>query len=143
VIPRLSAARRVKVDRWIISLVPFFAVINARVDVLKLGDPGVDVGPTFMGGDRFPDGRDRIRRGAVWWIKGHGNCGFHVDFHAEGIEIEAWTGKERRTTTCISGKVSEATLKRDLTVSLVAAGLTDLARTEEVRAELFTRTAKS
>jgi hypothetical protein len=77
----------------------------------------------------------------VWWINER-NCGFHVDFYSGGIHIEAWTGRERKTSTSISGKVTESTLKKDLTVCLVAAGLTDLARTEEVRANLFTRTAK-
>lgn len=140
-IPRSAAARRAKADRWIASLNPLFDVINSRIMAAKFGQPGLNVGPTFMAGDRFDDGRDRIRRGAVWWIKGQ-NCGFHVDFSFAGIEIEAWTGKDRRSTTWISGKVSEVTLKKDLTVCMVAAGLTDLARTEHVRGQLFTRTAK-
>lgn len=142
-IGRLPASRRAKADRWIISLTPFFQVINTRVDLLKLGEPALNVGPAFMGKERFDDGNgDRVRRGAVWWIKGHGNCGFHVDFSAAGIEIEAWTGKERRTTTWIAGKASEVTLKKDLTVCLVAAGLTDLARTQDVRDQLFPRVVK-
>lgn len=84
----------------------------------------------------------RIRKGVVWFVSGK-NCGFHVDFCSGGIEIEAWTGSDRRTKAWISGKVTEATFKKDLTVCLVAAGLTDLARTEEVRAQLFTPKARN
>lgn len=125
-------------DRWIASLTPFFDVINTKTSMLGLGEPGMKVGPTLMS----EGGGARIRKGAVWWINDR-NCGFHVDFFSGGIHIEAWTGRDRKTSTWISGKVTGATLKRDLTVCLVAAGLTDLSRTEHLRDNLFTRTAHS
>lgn len=133
----IARTRRAKVDRWIASLTPFFDVIAAKQKMLSIGEPGLTVGPTLMHDGPGPC----IRKGAVWWINDR-NCGFHVDFYSGGIHIEAWTGRDRKTSTSISGKVTESTLKKDLTVCLVAAGLTDLARTEEVRANLFTRTAK-
>lgn len=136
--------RRARNARWAASLNPLFAVITFKADQLGLNAPRGDVGPTLLPGKHFVDqAGDRIRRGSVWFI-GDRSCGFHVDFCTTGkIHIEAWTGGERTTSTWIAGKVSETSLKRDLTVCLVAAGLTDLARTEEVRAQLFTRTAKS
>src|SRR4051812_27790783 len=86
---------------------------------------------------------DRIRKGAVWFVKGR-NCGFHVDFCANGMtHIEAWVGGDRRISTWISGSVTHASMKKDLGVCLAAAGLTDLARTEEVRDQLFSRTARN
>lgn len=135
--------RRAKATRWIVSLNPMFTVINSRMERLGLGAPRVETGPTFLPRSRFEDvAGDRIRRGAVW-VVGDRSCGFHVDFCAENrIHIEAWTGGERRTSTWISGDVTESSLRRDLGVCLVAAGLTDLARTEEFRSQLFTRTAK-
>lgn len=135
--------RRAKATRWIVSLNPMFVIINKRMERLGLGTPRVETGPTFLPRSRFHDhAGDRIRRGAIWYV-GERNCGFHVDFCAENrIHIEAWTGGERHTSTWISGDVSEASLNRDLAVCLVAAGLTDLAKTEEVRAQLFSRTAK-
>lgn len=138
-----EASRRAKAARWIISLTPLLNVCTAKVTQLGLGEPRLDPGPTFLPGKRFEDlAGDRIRRAAVWFVGGR-NCGFHVDFCANGVtHIEAWVGGDRRTSTWISGSVTEASLKKDLTVSLVAAGLTDLARTEEVRAQLFNRTAR-
>lgn len=135
--------RRAKNLRWVASLNPLFDVISFKANQLGLNAPRGDIGPTLMPRKNFVDqAGDRIRRGAVWFI-GERSCGFRVDFCDSGkIHIEAWTGGERTTSTWISGKVTEASLKRDLTVCLVAAGLTDLARTEEVRAQLFTRTAK-
>ncbi len=125
-------------------MTPFLEVINSKTILLGLGTPQAEVGPTFMASNRFEDcGGDRIRKGAVWFVSGR-NCGFHVDFCASGqIHIEAWTGKERSTSTWIKGSVTEGTLKKDLTVCLVAAGLTDLARTEEVRADLFKKKARN
>lgn len=125
------------------ALNPMFCVIATKCARLGLGDPRLEVGPTFMPREHFEDmAGNRIRKGAVWFVGGR-NCGFHVDFCSNGqTHIEAWTGGDRRTSTWISGDVSEMSLKKDLTVCLVAAGLTDLARTEEVRAQLFTRTAK-
>jgi len=142
VISRIPSSKRVRVDRWIASLTPLFDIINEKIQLLHLGSPDASVGPAFMRKELFDDGGDRIRKGAVWWVQGK-NCGFHVDFFAGGIEIAAWTGRDRRTSTWISGKVTEPTLRRDLTVCFVAAGLTDLARTEQVRADLFSRTARS
>lgn len=138
-----EATRRAKAARWIASLNPLLQVFNAKVDQLGLGEPRLNNGPAFLPGKRFEDlAGDRIRRGAVWFVGGR-NCGFHVDFCANGqTHIEAWTGGDRRSSTWICGSVTEGSLKRDLTVCLVAAGLTDLARTEEVRANLFSRTAK-
>lgn len=133
----IARSRRAKVDRWIASLTPYFDVIATKTVMLGLGDPGMTVGPTLM-----TEGGAHIRKGAVWWISER-NCGFHVDFFTAGIHVEAWTGRERKTSTRIVGKVTENTLKKDLTVCLVAAGLTDLARTDEVRAQLFPRTART
>lgn len=114
-----------------------FEVIAFKKKMLNLGEAH-EVGPMVI---RKGVKLERIRKGVVWFVGGK-NCGFHVDFCAGGIEIEAWTGSERRTKAWISGKVSEPTLKKDLTVCLVAAGLTDLARTEEVRQALFSKNGK-
>lgn len=134
------ASRRARVTRWIISLHPLLKVVNSKAWRMGLGDPRVESGPALMPRKHFEDqAGDRIRKGAVWFING-ANCGFHVDFCANGsVHIEAWQGNERRISTWICGEVSEKTLKRDLTLCLAAAGLTDLARTEEVRAQLFSR----
>lgn len=133
--------RRARATRWVASLTPLTNVVAETMTSLGLGKPRLEVGPTYMPRKQFEDcGGDRIRRGAVWFVEGR-NCGFHVDFCMDRIHIEAWTGSSRRTSTWIVGNVSELSLKQDLTVSLVAAGLTDLARTEEVRANLFSRTA--
>lgn len=134
--------RRTKAIRQIIALNPMFEVIAYKIDRLGLGKPRLETGPGLMPGTHFDDsGGDRIRKGAVWFIKGK-NCGFHVDFCTNGtIHIEAWTGAERHCSVWISGKVGEPSLKKDLTLCLAAAGLTDLARTEEVRATMFPRTA--
>lgn len=117
---------------------PLFDVISTKVVTLKLGEPRLEVGPTYITKD-FASSGDRIRKGAVWWIAGK-NTGFHVDFLSAGVHIEAWQGKERHASVWISGKVTEATLRKDLSVVLVAAGLTDLARTESVRERLFPAT---
>lgn len=138
-----EAARRAKASRWIASLTPLLNVFNTKVAQLGLGTPRIESGPAFLPGKRFEDlAGDRIRRGAVWFVAAR-NCGFHVDFCANGAtHIEAWTGGDRVISTWINGKVTEQSLKKDLTVCLVAAGLTDLARTEEVRAQLFNRTVR-
>lgn len=137
-----EASRRARASRWIATLNPLLKVINYKASCIGLGEPRLSTGPAFLPRKHFDDqAGDRIRRGAVWWVGGR-NCGFHVDFCSNGqTHIEAWTGGERKTSTWISGSVTEASLKRDLTVCLVAAGLTDLARTEEVRDQLFSRTA--
>lgn len=115
-----------------------FDVITAKTKRLRLGEPRLTSGPTLLKKDFFPSGSggDRIRKGAVWFFDGR-NVGFHVDFLATGVHIEAWQTKERHASVWIYGKVSEATLKKDLTIVLAAAGLTDLSRTDEVRAALF------
>lgn len=113
-----------------------FAVITKKIVGLKLGDPRLEVGPTLI---KKQLSGDRIRKGAVWFLAGK-NTGFHVDFLPSGVHIEAWQGKERHASVWISGKVTEATLGKDLSVVLVAAGLPDLARTEEVRRHLFPTT---
>jgi hypothetical protein len=135
-----EVGRRARAVRWMVSLSPMFKVISTKANSLGLGKPRLESGPTLLSRKNFDDlAGDRIRKGAVWFV-GDRNCGFHVDFCANGqTHIEAWTGGERKTSTWISGDVSELSLKRDLTVCLVAAGLTDLARTEEVRARLFPR----
>lgn len=136
--------RRAKAVRWIITLNPLICVIETKMDKVGLGEPRLEVGPCWMPREHFTDsGGDRIRKGAVWFVTGR-NCGFHVDFCVNGqLHIEAWIGADRRTSSWISGAVSESSLNKDLGMCLAAAGLTDLARTEEVRAALFTRTAKS
>jgi hypothetical protein len=104
-------------------------VIRTKVGSLGLGAP-IYVGPQFMPRARFGDmaAGDRIRTGAVWIIGGH-NCGFHVDFCENGqVHIEAWTGKLRKISIWICTATTVDTLRKDLTVSLVAAGLTGLAR---------------
>lgn len=141
-----EVARRAKANRWVNSLSPLLQVIVKKAHNMGLGEPRLESGPTFLPRKHFEDlAGDRIRKGAVWFVKGIGNCGFHVDFCSNGqTHIEAWTSGERRTSTWISGSVTEHTLRRDLSVCLVAAGLTDLARTEEVRDQLFKkRSAKS
>lgn len=134
------ASRRARVTRWIISLNPLLKVVNSKAWRMGLGDPRVESGPGLLPGKHFEDlGGDRIRKGAVWFING-ANCGFHVDFCANGsVHIEAWQGGERRISSWISGDVTEESLRRDLTLCLAAAGLSDLARTEEVRAKLYER----
>lgn len=136
--------RRSKAVRWIISLNPMLCVIETKMAKIGLGQPRLEVGPSLMLREHFEDhAGDRIRKGAVWFVTGR-NCGFHVDFCANGqMHIEAWVGADRRISSWISGSVSEASLKKDLTLCLAAAGLTDLARTEEVRAALFQRSARN
>lgn len=138
----IPVRRRTRAARWIISLSPMFAVIQAKTRKLGLGEPRLETGPALLPKERFEDlAGDRIRKGAVWFLSGR-NCGFHVDFCDNGqTHIEAWIGGDRRTSTWITGDATEHSLKKDLGVSLAAAGLTDLARTEEVRAQLFSRTA--
>lgn len=136
--------RRAKAVRWIITLNPMLVVIDTKMSKIGLGEPRLAVGPAWMPREHFEDhAGDRIRKGAVWFVTGR-NCGFHVDFCANGqMHIEAWVGADRRISSWISGSITESSLKKDLTLCLAAAGLTDLARTEEVRAALFSRTAKS
>jgi hypothetical protein len=134
--------RRAKAVRWIISLNPMLGVIDKKMEKVGLGKPRLEVGPSWMPREHFEDsGGDRIRKGAVWFVTGR-NCGFHVDFCSNGqLHIEAWVGADRRVSSWISGAVSETSLKKDLGLCMAAAGLTDLARTEDVRAALFSRTA--
>ncbi len=127
----MARHRRTNADRWIVSLNPFFRVITSKIKAADLGHPRVEVGPTYIHKE-IPSGQDFIRRGAVWFVSGL-NVGFHVDFYPSGVHIEAWQGKERRVSVWIAGEYTERTLGRDLSVSMVAAGLTDLARTAEVR----------
>lgn len=135
-----QVSRRAKATRWIIALHPLIKVISSKAWRMGLGEPRLESGPCLLPRKHFDDqAGDRIRKGAVWFING-ANCGFHVDFCANGqMHIEAWQGAERRVSVWISGNVSEESLKRDLTLCLAAAGLSDLARTEEVRAKLFSR----
>lgn len=126
-----SSARRTAVDRWIASLNPMFQVIQKKMLALKLGEPRLSYGPTSMIKDNGP-GPDTIRRGAIWFLSGT-QAGFHVDFHKHGLQIEAWSGKDRRVCVWAAGEYTEQSLKKDLTLALAAAGLTDLARTTEVR----------
>lgn len=139
----MSAAvtRRARINRWIISLHPLIKVVSSKAWRMGLGEPRIESGPGLMPAGQFEDrAGDRIRKGAVWFIAGVGNCGFHVDFCANGqVHIEAWQGAGRRVSLWISGDLTEQTLKRDLTLCMAAAGLSDLARTEEVRAKLFSR----
>lgn len=130
------SGRRAAIDRWIASLTPMFSVIQARAKMLKLGAPSLEVGPAFIKKGSVTD-PDKVRRGSVWWVPDVGNVGFHVDFMHGGVRIEAWTGKDRRASVWIAGKVTEDCLKKDLKVVLIAAGLTNLSGTEEVRASLF------
>lgn len=125
------SARRTRIDRWIVSLNPMFEVITTKVRNLKLGEPRLQYGPTFMAKDTTTQ-PERIRRGAVWFLGGT-QTGFHVDFMTNGLHIEAWSGKDRRVSVWVAGDYTEATLKKDLTLVLAASGLTDLARTSEVR----------
>lgn len=136
--------RRAKAVRWTISLNPLICVIENKTKKVGLGEPRLSVGPSWMPRRHFDDyAGDRIRKGAVWFVTGR-NCGFHVDFCANGqLHIEAWVGADRRISSWISGSVTERSLKRDLGLCLAAAGLTDLARTEEVRAGLFSRSARN
>lgn len=130
--------RRALIERWIESLTPFFAVMHDKAMALRLGKPRLEAGPTYLDvdnpGDRF--GKGRIRKNCIWFING-ANVGFHVDFYPAGIHIEAWTGADRHASVWISGKTTEKSLKKDLTMVLAAAGLNDLARTDEIRASLF------
>ncbi len=127
---RTRAARKALVDRWIASLSPLTAVIATRVGALGLGEPRVNVGPLYMDPARFDDRRDRIRRGAVWFVGGV-NTGFHVDFLSGETHYEAWTG-ERRVSISVRGKITEATLDRDLRAALLTAGLNHVHVTQEV-----------
>lgn len=138
----IDRRRRIKATRWIIALNPMFRVISTKMERLGLGEPSLETGPGLLAGTRFDDlAGDRIRKGAVWFINNQ-NCGFHVDFCTNGqTHIEAWTGAARRTSLWICGDVTDSSLKRDLTLCMAAAGLTDLTRTEEVRATMFPRTA--
>lgn len=113
--------------RWMASLSPMMRVIREKISHLRLGPPKY-IGPQLMSRNRFADqAGDRIRTGAVWFVGGH-NCGFHVDFCENGaLHIEAWTGRLRKTSTWICTGITEDTLRKDLTVCLVAAGLTSLA----------------
>lgn len=135
-----EAARRNRAVRWIVSLDPLLQVCVRRAKRLGLGEPRLESGPTFLPRRYFEDlAGDRIRKGAVWFINSV-NCGFHVDFCANKMtHIEAWQGGERRVSCWISGEMTEQVLNRELSLCLAAAGLTDLARTEEVRATLFSR----
>ncbi len=127
----IARARRIAADRRIVALSRFLAVVESKVSTLRLPEP-CQVGPTFMS-KKYPGATETwIRRGAVWVIGGR-NVGFHVDFYSAGLDIEAWSGKDRRVSVWIAGEYTEVTLKRDLTVSLVAAGLTDLTHSAEVR----------
>jgi hypothetical protein len=134
VIPR-SSARRTSIDRWIASLKPMFVVIADRTERLRLGKPRVDVGPALITRDAAHD-KDRIRRGAVWFIDGQ-NTGFHVEFMRTGFHVKAWHGKERKVDLWVTGKATQTSLNKDLSVVLVAAGLTTLAATERIRGSLF------
>lgn len=138
-----KTTRRAKAVRWIINLNPLICVIDTKMQKVGLGEPRLEVGPCWMPREHFEDtGGDRVRKGAVWFVTGR-NCGFHVDFCSNGqLHIEAWVGADRRISSWISGAVTENSLKKDLGLCMAAAGLTDLARTEEVRAALFSRTAK-
>ncbi len=127
----MARTRRANADRWIISLRPFFDVVADKASSLKIGEPRVTVGPVLMP-KTVPSGKDKIRRGAVWFVAGN-NVGFHVDFYPSGLHIEAWSGKDRQVSVWIAGEFTETTLKKDLSVVLVAAGLTGLRGTDEVR----------
>lgn len=127
-----SVSRRAQVDRWIVSLDQFFGVIRRQARRLKLGDT-FEIGPTYQRGEH---GIEKIRRGAVWHVKGQGNTGFHVDFMAAAMVIEAWSGKHRRCTLVITGKATVESLNADLKRVLAAAGLTDLARSNNIFCEL-------
>ena len=135
-----EASRRARAARWVVSLNPLLQVCARRIKKLGLGEPRLESGPTFLPRKHFDDlAGDRIRKGAVWFIAGR-NCGFHVDFCANAMtHIEAWQGGERRVSCWISSEMTEQILSRELSLCLAAAGLTDLARTEEVRARLFSR----
>lgn len=109
-----------------------FVVIQKKVTGLKLGEPQLSFGPMSMVTSAPEPGLDKIRRGAVWFISGT-QSGFHVDFHKNGLHIEAWSGKDRRVGIWVAGEYTEGSLRKDLTLALVAAGLTELARTTEVR----------
>lgn len=139
---RVPQNRRGQIDRWIVGLSPLLDVIKYKIEKLRLGAPAMDFGPTYLPKDIPEFGPEKIRRGATWYHNGV-RSGFHVDFLHAGLRIKAYTGKDRDVTAWIHGKVTEASLKKDLGVCLVAAGLTDLARTEQVRDELFSRTARN
>lgn len=136
-----ALTRRARIDRWIASLTPYFDVISLKARSLRLGEPRIEGGPTYLDVDKPGDTLvrprlPRIRKSVVWFIDG-ANVGFHVDFYLAGIHIEAWTGKDRHASLWIAGKVSEKSLKKDLTTVLASAGLNDLARTDEFRATFF------
>lgn len=125
-------SRRARIDRFIVSLTPMFKVIAIKMNKLNLGEPRLMIGPTLLPRES-PIGPERIRRGAVWYLKGNVQCGFHVDFAAAGLHIEAWTGQDRRVSVWIAGEYSQASLGKDLGLALAASGLTDLAASSALR----------
>jgi hypothetical protein len=125
----MASARRAVIDRWIINLTPMFRIVDAITGDLKnLGTPRATIGPAFMGRHLFDDGGDRIRKGAMWWIRGYGNCGFHVDFLNGAVSLSAWCGSDRRASAVLMGKPAGLSLADDLINLLTVAGLATLNR---------------
>lgn len=123
----VTSARRTAIDRWIIGLTPLVNAVASVVSGLSVGEPRVSIGPAFMGKHLFDGGGDRIRKGAVWWIKDLGNCGFHVDFlKPGGVIIESWTGRESQIRAAFGSPLTPVALARSLGDCLSLSGLADL-----------------
>lgn len=129
---RRGLARRAAIERRILGLRPCMGAIEERL--ARLRTPRVTLGPTFLDGARFPDGRERIRRGAIWFVDGV-RTGFHVDFLSDGVLIEAYSS-ERRMCLELTGKITPEGLRRELGLVLGGAGLLRQVRLDDAHRQV-------
>lgn len=118
-----ASTRRALIDRWIARLTPMLRIIDIEAANLRLPGPR-PFGPTYF--PRQGTDPEHIRTGTVWWITGYGNSGYHVDFYATALRIEAWTGRHLHAEITHNGQPGPATLQNTLRRVLAFAGLTDL-----------------
>jgi hypothetical protein len=127
-------ARRIRSKRWIASLRPYVDLIHRRASTLRLGAPDKVVGPSLIGVRH-----QYVHTAIIWHLMHVGGVevGINVDFFPDGVLFNAWFGSERHAEIWVSGKISEKSLDKDLSLALAAAGISDFAFTADVRAALL------
>jgi len=101
---------------WIAEQQPLVDVVSAAIAGAGLGEPRIQVGPSFYP-RRFGGDVAHLRRGAVWFLgRPPKNTGFRVEMYGGWTKIVAWSMHRRMTVECHD--VAPEVLAKDLWLTL-------------------------